>query len=985
MKRNTAYHFFFLLLFVLTFSFKANGQEATCYSQSETQTDDFWMSHLYYAQCTDYVGSGSKLVGDGPYIDFNTGSAVDFTKIKVSKTGRYTVQLSYGIGYADGQGAQFKVYVNGEYDQTYTVYTLSQTPPATINIEADLVSGKENSIKLVQQKDWPTILGIKLLDVSEKELAYSFSSGNLVVNLYKESDQKYSLGYIYNGKEYKTIEPNYPISLEVRTQKLVGRYDSFTVKGDTLLCRASVVSTRGTVFDVADNYIVLGNGVIDMQRKIQIQTVGANDNYFNSFFGLQSGNGAIADNEYFVPGVWYKGNFEAECNLPANLPQATDTYFLYREDRITLPLVMSRNKENGTVIMLIHKGSDPQTVMADNNNEYVDENYQYGAIGMKQENSVLTQMFVYPGNEFTTSSGKGLRYHPVKSGIIHEYDIQIKFATTDGYAQAVKNTWETAFNLYDPTIYPVDLSATYDGILETLLKYYVPSTAQGGTRDAPGFPFEVSLTDFQPKGINYQMGFVGMQLPTGYYVFREGIEKNDQSTQEKGEAILNFWADNCLSTLGFPRTWYDPGLDGNKGSFRSGSDIRVATGGMEGLLTAWCFAKKNNLEKNNWINACVKFGNWLVANQNADGSYYFSYNHNAIVGDKHPVSDYNKYLTICAVRYLIELHIATGDVAYKNAALKAGDFCLANINDKYHYLACVVDNPRTIDSESGQMAINGFSSLYDLTKDKKWLDAAEQAATYTTSWVYSFEIPVEKDRTTATSFPKDRSIVGQHLIAVGHAAADLGFAWSSFVFYRLYLETGNEQYLKVARMSAHNSKQSMNWDGSLYPGQAKGLQLEAFPVTLPRRTNGVMTTLNWNYAAHLDPMFRFKDAFGTPDLEAIELLPLSERKRLNEEYSKVQSSNYGQQNAGISLNDRNDGVEIYPTYIKKNEALNIILPEGTKNLNIKIYNLMGGLVRSQMLSGNQTHYNIQLNLPDGQYVLSATNEHINCMKKILIK
>ena len=106
---------------------------------------------------------------------------------------------------------------------------------------------------------------------------------------------------------------------------------------------------------------------------------------------------------------------------------------------------------------------------------------------------------------------------------------------------------------------------------------------------------------------------------------------------------------------------------------------------------------------------------------------------------------------------------------------------------------------------------------------------------------------MRSDRTENTSFPKDRSIVGQQRIAIGHAAADLGFALrSSFAYYRLYLETGNEHYLHVARIAAHDTKQSMNWDGSLYPGQAKGLQLEAFGVTIPRRMNGVMTTLNWN-------------------------------------------------------------------------------------------------------------------------------------------
>ena len=211
--------------------------------------------------------------------------------------------------------------------------------------------------------------------------------------------------------------------------------------------------------------------------------------------------------------------------------------------------------------------------------------------------------------------------------------------------------------------------------------------------------------------------------------------------------------------------------------------------------------------------------------------------------------------------------------------MKAAEFSYANIHERYLYVACVVDNPQTIDSESGQQAINGFLAIYDLTKDPKWLAAAEQAATYTESWSYMFEVPVEKDQTARTDWPKDRSIVGQHIIAIGHSATDLGFAWSSFVYYRLYLLTGKEHYLQVARISAHNTKQSMNLGQELYPGQPEGLQQEAFQVRVSngagRRMNSIMEALTWNFAAHLDPMIRFKDAFGTYDLEEVEAMPKS--------------------------------------------------------------------------------------------------------------
>lgn len=815
-------------------------------------------------------------------------------------------------------------------------------------------------------------------------------SGDATLQIIPAENNQFGLSFLYKETECPTLEPGFPVHLEVKQKKVVGKYDTFEVVQDKLICRAMIKSTRGSEFAVLDTYIAKGSGIFELQRELEVITAVSTDSYFNSLFGFRTDENCtkITENEYFIPGVWYKANFTSSGHIPATIPQADDTYFYYREDRITLPLVMFRNPDSGTTISIVHKDSDPQTVVADGNGIRINENYQYGALGIKQENNNIYTTFIYPGSEAETKNGRGIRFHPVKQGLKQQYNLEIVFSETSDYASAVRSIWNHAFELYNPKIYKVDLLSTYDGLIETLLQYYVPSTELGGIRDAAGFPFQVTLDKFEPLGITYQMGFVGMQIATGYYLFREGIEKTNNDTQAKGESVLNFWANNCLSKLGYPRTWYDPGLDGNKGAWRIGSDMHVTTGGMESLIAAWCFAKLNNIERPQWIDACKKFGDWLVANQNDDGSYYFSYNHDFITPDgKHPTTNYNKFLTICAIRYLVELHIATKDPAYKTAALKAGEFCYENIHKEYCYVACVVDNPQTIDGASGQKALYGFLSLYDLTKDKKWLQAAEQAATYTESWVYSFEIPVEKDRTGNTSFPRDRSIVGQQLIAIGHAAADLGFAWASFAYYRLYLETGNEHYLHVARVAAHDTKQSMNWDGSLYPGQAKGLQLEAFGVTIPRRINGVMTTLNWNYAAHLDPMFRFKDAFGSPDIEAVEKMTWQERQRLNAIYSQVQSANYGQDvDAGLQDVAQNS-FRIYPNPVKKNEDLyidfTVAIPD---SFILEVCDVKGRIVYSEKIITPSQQHKIHINkLSPGTYVLHIRGEKFSSSKKIIVQ
>jgi len=825
-----------------------------------------------------------------------------------------------------------------------------------------------------------------ILSGNAQEKVSTLYSGNLKVEVYK-ADNLYSLSFISGVDKFDTYKPDFPVSLIVTGKPVSSKYNSYVQNGESLQCLATIQTANGSIFSIKDLYIASGDGSLELQRELKVLKAIASDSYFNSIFGFQVSKGKLLTaNEYFIPAVWYKDNFDPICKLTTSAPRATDSCFYYREDRITLPMVMFRDKTSGATVCIAHKDAVPNTVLSDSANYPVNEEYQFGSLGIFQSKNITYQAFLYPGTEAERRSGRGRRSHPVRVGITHNYNLKISFSSTTDYAEAVEKSWTETFSLLNPTVYKVDLQTCYNGLIATLNQYFAPSIAFGGIRDAPGFPFEVSLKTFQPMGIDYQMGFVGMQVATGYYLFREGFEQNNTTLQTKGEAVLNFWADKCLTSLGYPKSWYDPGLNGNTGSFRNYTNLRTCTGGMESLLTGWCFAQKNKISKPNWLASCKKFGTWLANNQNADGSWYFGYQHWTISGGKHPVADSSKYLTICAIRYLTELYIATGTETYRTAALKAGDFCLANINDQYRYIACVVDNNRTIDSESGQMALNGFLSLYDLTRNVKWLKAAEQAGIYTESWTYAYEIPVETDRITPTVFPKERSLIGQHFIAIGQTGLDMGNAWSAFGLYRLYLATGKEHFLHAARISMHNTHQSSNWDDTLFPGQARGLQLEAFTGGLPRRSKGVFTTLNWIYAAHLDPMFRFKDAFGTADMEEVERMTLEDKTKLIKRYSMVQSSDYGQEVIDDLKTPSTQSLKLYPNPIGKDEELNIEMSHSSsQNITLDLYNASGHLMHEDTLKANVLKYKTKFNVPSGVYMMQLKGKDIDSLHKIVIK
>lgn len=804
-------------------------------------------------------------------------------------------------------------------------------------------------------------------------------SGDVELRINQEANaDEYGMSLFAFGQEINTPSKGKPVTFSMSMRDSYYVYNSLEVQGEQLILTAQPKSRNGSEFKVTDIYTAAGNGAFELQRKVVVikaSETNPDESFYTSFGLVLPYQTAITDNEYFVPAVWYRGNFMPEGNIPANISQPTDKEFLYREDRITLPVVMVREKTSALTFTLIHKDSECNTVLKDSEAVTTDEGYQFGGVGVKQDhkNKITSAMVTYPGSDMR-KSGRGERSHPVKPGVRHAYKVYFKIDKTETYAEAVHEAWETAYEMYNPEVRTVDLISAYKGMIETLDYTFVPDRSMRGVACAPGFPWGTSLHTFKPTRYIYESGFVGCQPGAGYALFRGGIEFGNQSYRERGEAVVDLWA-RGLSSLGLPSVYYNPRMDGGTGGFSTWDKptIRQTATAMGSILNAWCFAKRNGVDKPNWYNACVRYGDFLVSHQSADGSYAFSYDQTMIInnGKNHPIVEQNKSLTICALRYLCELYIVTGNEAYKKAAILAGRFCYKAIHEPYLYVACVIDNPRTIDSESGQQAINGFLALYDLTKDKKWLDAAEQAAIYTESWSYMYEIPVEVDQASPTSFPKNRSIVGQHIIAVGHSAADLGFAWSSFVLYRLYLITGNEHYLNAARISAHNTKQSMNLNQALYPGQPEGLQLEAFQVMIPRRRDGIMEALTWNYTAHLDPLQRFKDAFGTVDIEKIEAMPMEQRLRLNHVYSYYQGGNYGQHieiPESLETAGKDDVVRIGLIGNELSVDFKQVL---TRDARLQLTDLSGKVILSELLVAGQSYFSVPVDAARGMYIATV--------------
>jgi len=718
-----------------------------------------------------------------------------------------------------------------------------------------------------------------LVSVVMSAESYVLLSGSAELSAIEFAHQQYGLILRTPTATYQTMNYPFPVTLEVNGATLTDFYSKVEYRNNSMVCSARLTTTNGSQLSIKDAFSPDSTGFFHLTREIVVIKPTDPEEYFNSYFGWTIRvSSSINDFEFFVPGIWYKDNRYLTKRALAN--DFSDNYFYFREDRLPLPIVASRDKKNGTALSLMHIDAHPETFYGENGlHRIVDERMQFGSLGFVQTGDVSVQ-FVFPGIEgertYTGSLGDkeksfSYRSHPARKDIAHTYRLVFGTNETGDFASFVEKCWKQAWNRYNPPVHKMNMTDAYQASIEVLDAYLE------NVNGAPGWPFSIYLPNGIARAYNYQMGFIGFQLSNAAFLLRHGLETGNSNQVKRASEVVDFWVKESMTEHGLPKTWADANADRKHTWRHYETYMRTTAGGMEGMMSAWNTMKKHGINKPEWLNYCKTYANWLVENQEEDGSFYIRYRWE----DARPTHD-SKYTTTNVIRFLIELYCATSDEKYLTSALKAGEFSYDFIHKDYLYVGGVIDNPNVKDRESGQMAIYAFLALYDVTKEERWKAAAVQAARYTETFMFSYNVPMAFND-SLTDFPLHRDLTGFTLIATGHSGIDNGLSFSSFQYYRLYLLTHDKHFLHLARVIQNNTLQIMDLDGKM-GFRYRGLLTECF-APQANRGHSVRQQLPWNQAAVLDPMCRFMDAFGEWDIDLIEQWPLEKKIKLMEAYA----------------------------------------------------------------------------------------------------
>ncbi len=682
-----------------------------------------------------------------------------------------------------------------------------------------------------------------------------------------------------------------------------GAYSSITSRGGSVVATAIVTSADRSRFRFTDIYSANTQG-FSLSRRVTVVSAGGGDVGFASLFsfGFEKG-GAIATYHFLAPGIWYDHN--ADVTAKAFGSELRKSWIYWREMRSGLPFVMMQDDHTGLALSLAHTLPAPSSGVDEASQDWLtDASIQYGSLGVQGTSSTAIG-FMFPASEGdgTYVGNRSTRWvrrsHPVTTGFTHAYTLTLRLTqerSPEGnadFALALKDTWRAFYPAFIPPLIEVPGDTVYsDGI--ALANHYFANRS-----GAPGLPFLASLPDghIPPGYVSYQMGFVGEQLPLGYQLLRYGIEHDDPASRSNGFAIVDFWAKRAAQSNGLPFTWYNvapPTFRDN--NCASPIFLRTASDGMEGALQAAQLMREQHQPVPEWESFVTAYGDWLVAHQNADGSFYRAFNpdgsvfNNAGSGCNRNGYGTSKSNTTHPIRFLVELYFASGDTRFLTAAVRAGQFSYANFFEKNSYVGGTPDNGNTIDKEAAVEALHAFLSLYDATGTARWLDAANGAADFVETWMYAWNFGL-KDAPPDFTYAGEQ---GSGLIATGHSGADAFLNFEVYDMYRLHLfgDDANNHRLAVAQYLATNSKMTTQLTGverQQFGDAYNGLLREANDFSTMRykapaadaKPAGSNSWLPWLTEAEIEPLQLLKQNFKSTSISVIEQQSVAERQQEN--------------------------------------------------------------------------------------------------------
>lgn len=648
---------------------------------------------------------------------------------------------------------------------------------------------------------------------------------------------------------------------EENIRHLAAGYKTIEKTAAGITAQAEIPYAEGVIFHIHDRWTADG-AVISVSRKVDI-TGTAPGGFYSSVTLTIASSVAWPDIRFMAPGAIYGDPTYNGERAVGGMRNNEARNFQMREDVLSAPLFALSLKDGSSVAVLNPAPRGDTTVTETRLSQPVmtDARFQFGALGAWQTDDNPVEFgFWFPG---TVSSAAGIRsapagqrwtrrYHPIAPETDHNFQVSFRFGQNESFPEVTRNAWRWAWNTLNPPVIYTDIDQMRTVLLDHLAAH--AATIDGRT----AIPFVLNtITD--ERQWNYTMvaiGFVGKNIECADQLLREGDRDSTERGQRMRQTGLAIIASliKALEKVPLIGTGYDLATGGPwTGDHQEwvAPWLRNATEGMRVLMHAYRRERSLGREHPEWMNWVKSYADWLIQQQRPDGSFPRRWKPGSSeVEESSGTSSY------CPVPLLVIMSEETGDPKYQDAAIRAAEYVWTNWGYKGLFIGGTIDNPNITDKEAGMLSLEAFLSLYESTKEPKWLQRAQVAADFTESWIWIWDVPMPLDaEDSELHWKKGVPALGFQGIATAHAGSvDQYLDWSVPTYAKLYKLTNDEHYLNVARVLLHNTKSMVALPGRQFDLKGIGFQQEGWrmgPGGSGRGVGGHRFWLPWISANHL--------------------------------------------------------------------------------------------------------------------------------------
>jgi hypothetical protein len=644
--------------------------------------------------------------------------------------------------------------------------------------------------------------------------------------------------------------------------KLTSGYKTIERVASYIDAQAEISYNEGVVFHLQDRWSLNGK-VLSVQRKVEV--VGIAPGGFNSSVGFSVDSSVKWDDvNCLAPGALYGDPTYDGERSPGGTLNYTARRFLMREDILPAPL-FALSFNNGSSVAMLDSSPQGESTVEETKllkDSMTDERFKFGTLGAWQmDKNPIEFGFQFPGATCIYPFGPNAsekprwihRFHPIIPGVIHSYEVSFRFGDKESFRDVIRNTWRWAWTALKPAVTHIDVEQMRRILTDHLAAQ--AATIEGRT----AIPFAIATFDTSRPQWNWTMaamGFVSKNLECADQLLRE----SDRDSTERGQnmrsiglAIISSMI-NALLKIPLEGTGYDLAT----GKPWTGEHqewlapwLRNATEGMRVLMLTYRRERANGHLHQEWFNWVKSYVDWLMLQQREDGSFPRRWKPGS-----NEVAESTGTTSYCPVPLLVIMTEETGDPKYKEAAIRAAEYVWNNWGMRGLFIGGASDNPNITDKEAGMLSLEAYLSLYDSTKEPKWLERAKAAADFTESWIWIWNLPMPIDADNAhLHWKKGVSIIGvQGITALNPGSVDEYLDWAVPSYAKLYKYTNDPHYLEVARILLHNTKSMVALPGRQYDMKGVGWQQEGWRMGPGRNGRGVgghRFWLPWISANHL--------------------------------------------------------------------------------------------------------------------------------------